>query len=435
MLSMLLGVGVMSVALYLLLHSLLVVLAAVAVGVAMLAWRIGVRNSIGVFLLLMIVQYLVIALLQFYGVRQYREISAIKDVILVAAPLWYVTQVKSLQLLAADVVLALALFSVLASQIFHPGLEGLRVDWEWVLPYFLGRVMVVGTSAQAFWAKCAVWTCAVAAILGAWEVFVLGPEPRTLLVNATLGERHLDSTFFATGYTGLRAASTTVAPLTLAGFCMIALFLWWAYMKNPLPALLVGAGLILTVTRSATVMVVVGVSIIALRRKERARIIGLIVVFCIAIAIAIPTLDLDRFVKATFSSGADVSLEGHQASLSQGVTLMLENPLGTGAGTVGPRTILKSTSAHNIESSYLTIAIEYGIVPGILFAGFVLTCLWQLFRVRSSIGYAAFATLLGFALLLGVSAPNQDLPLNVWVWFLVGQGIKASSGEGFLEPI
>jgi hypothetical protein len=385
--------------------------------------------------LLMTVQYIVIALLQFYGVRQYKEISAIKDVILAAAPIWYLTQAKSIRFVAADGVILAALLYVVAGQIFHPELQGVRVDWEWVLPYFLGRLLVIGPSAQALWAKCAVWTCAVLSILGAWEVFVLGPEPRTLLVNATLGERRLDSTFFATGYTGLRAASTTVAPLSFAGFCMIGLFLWWVYMKNPLPALLVGAGLILTVTRSATAMFIVGVSVIALRRKERVRIIWLVAVACLGIGIAISTLDLDKFIKATFSSGADVSLQGHRQSVSQGITLMFDNPLGTGAGTVGPRTVLKSSTARNIESSYLTIAIEYGIVPGMLFAGFVLMCLWRLFKVRSPIGYAAFATLLGFALLLGVSAPNQDLPLGTWVWFLVGQGMTPSTGEGAPETV
>jgi len=137
-------------------------------------------------------------------------------------------------------------------------------------------------------------------------------------------------------------------------------------------------------------------------------------------------LGLKGFVQAGLSSQSDLSLQVHEASLLQGFGLALEHPGGTGAGTVGPRTIVSSTTGLVIESSYLTITVEYGLVVGALFVGFVGACLWSTFRVRGAVGYAAFAVLLGYALLLAIGPTYQDIALGCWVWFLVGQGVAAS---------
>jgi len=403
---------------YIFAHSVLLSAMILVATCVCVAFYVGIKAFTGVFLLLMSVQFLAIGLLGIFGVSQYKEISGIKEIVLSITPLWFFFYTSRYKILLPDILLLASLFVVIFGQIFSPDIGAVRLDWEWVLPYALGRVVMLSPEAQELWAKCAVWMCAFLAVLGAWEVFFLDDKARRLLLSVMTGETRLPTAFRATGYNNLRAASSTNSPLTFAAFCMVALVLWWAYMKNPLPGLLIGFGLVLTVTRSAVLGTVLGVLVISLRRRERVRILAFVMVAIIGIAIAIPTLDLKKFVDASFSSGGDVSLQGHVTSVSDGFEMALQHPLGTGAGTVGPRT------AVDIENSYLTLAVEYGLLGGLLFTGFIIACLWTTFTVRKPIGYAAFSALSGFSILLAVGPANEDLAIGCWIWFLVGQAVS-----------
>jgi len=418
------GVGFLT---YALTHSfLLLVLFLVGVVVAF-GWYIGATNSIGIFLLLIPLQWLVIALLQFNGVAEYKLISALKELFLVGAILWALHRSSRLQLTLPDILLGAALLVVFFEQLFHTDMLGLRDDWEWVLPYALGRLLILTPAVQARWAKCAVWMCAVLAVIGIWEVQFLGSAPRLLLLNASQGDTRLPSAFLATGYAGFRAASTMVSPLSFSALCVVALVLWWTYMKNPIPAVLIAAGLTMTLTRSAVFAALVGVTVVAVRRRERGRIALFGALVFIGLLVAISTLDLQQYVKATVTSGADPSVVGHRTSLVRGVAAVLENPLGLGAGTVGPRKLVKNEDALHFESSYLAIAVEYGVVGGLLFAAFVLACLWYLLRLPDPAGFAAFSILLAFALLLAQGPLHLDMPLACWVWVPVGLGISRAA--------
>jgi len=392
-----------------------------------LAGYLGAQNLIGVFLALVPLQWLVIAYLQYQGVPGYKMISALKELFLVLMILWCLYRSSRLSLTLPDLLLATALLFVSFEQLFHTDPMGLRDDWEWVLPYMLGRLIMLSPKMQALWAKCAVWMCAVLAVVGAWEVLYLGPTPRLLLVNAAQGDTKLPPPFLATGYAGFRAASTMVSPLAFSALCVVAIILWWVYMKNPIPAILIGTGLVLTITRSAMVAAAVGVCVIAIRRKERFRIAVFGVVAVVGLLAAIPSLDLEQFVNRTFMAGGDLSIVGHQLSIVQGAKQMMERPLGLGAGTVGPRVLAGNPSALNIENSYLSMAIQYGVVPAFLFAGFVAACFLRLYRLREPIGYAAFSILIGFGLLLGQGPLHLDLPLACWVWVPVGMGVARAS--------
>jgi hypothetical protein len=426
------GVGFLT---YGLTHSfLLLVIFLVCVLIAF-AWYIGATNSIGIFLLLIPLQWLVIALLQFNGVAEYKLISALKELFLVGAILWALHRSSRLQLTLPDILLGAALLVVFFEQLFHTDMLGLRDDWEWVLPYALGRLLILTPAVQARWAKCAVWMCAVLAVIGIWEVQFLGSAPRLLLLNASQGDTRLPSAFLATGYAGFRAASTMVSPLSFSALCVVALVLWWTYMKNPIPALLIAAGLTMTLTRSAVAAAVVALLVLAVRRRERGRVALFSAVFVIGLLIAVSTLDLRQFVNATFSSGADLSTVGHKTSVVKGFNAMLENPLGIGAGTVGPHQAVTNGDVLQIESSYLVVAVEYGVLVGLLYSAFVASALWSIFQLREPVTYAAFSLLLGFALLLAVGPIHLDIPLACWVWCWVGMGVTCAADTASIPTL
>jgi hypothetical protein len=412
---------------YTLTQSALALGAVLAVIVVVVARRVGAKNATGIFLLLMSVQWLAIALLRFNGFEQYEAVSALKEVILVVATGYFFYRTKRFQLTSADLLLAGALLLIFFEQIFYTDFKGLRDDWEWALPYLLGRVLTITPRTQEIWAKCAVWFCALLAIIGAWEIEVLGSFPRVLLLGITEGDTKLPAPFLANGYSGFRAASTMVSPLAFSALCMVALLLWWTYMKNPIPAALIGAGLALTLTRSAVFATFLGALIIGIRRREKGRIALFSAIALLGLIIAVPTLNLEQYLNITFTSGADTSTEGHQASIVEGFNRMLEYPLGTGAGTVGPRVVAANPDALDVESSYLTIAVEYGIAVGALYVGFLIACLWSLFKLHERIGYAGFAILLSFGILLAIGPLHLDIPLACWVWVPIGMGVARAA--------
>jgi hypothetical protein len=415
--------------------SILPAAAILAVSAAGAAWQLSTRTSVGIFLMLMPLQWLVIAVLQFAGVAQYQAISGMKEVILVAATLWFLSRSSRLRLTIPDAVLVSVLTLAIFEQIFHTDIKGLRDDWEWTIVYLLGRVLVLRPSTQALWAKAAVWMAAVLSLIGIWEVEYLGSAPRLLLLRTAYGDTRLPSAFTATGYSGLRAASTMASPLIFSGLCVVALVLWWIYMKNPIPAIIIGTGLTFTLTRSAFVAALVAVVVAGIRRREKIRLSALAAVVAVGLAIAIPTLDLSHFLNATLNFGADTSTLGHQTSIVHGFEVMLDHPLGIGAGTVGPRQVEKSSDALSIESSLLTIAIEYGIAGGALYAAFLIACLWSMWRLQEPVGYAGFSILLGYFLLLCVGPLHFDIPLGCWVWFAVGMAITRAAETGDIASI
>ena len=424
------ALGVISVfvsARYISLPIIIAVVLCFTAAAAAIAFRMTMRTITGIFLLLIPLQWFAIALLQLNGVQYYELISALKEVFLVLAILWFAYREQRFRVTIPDFILAAAIVIALLEQIYHTDIRSFRDDWEWVLPYMLGRVVAIPRRTVRNWARGAVWMCVGLAIFGGWEVLVLGPQFRLLLLSIVEGDLKLPPPFFADGYDGLRAASTMVSPLSFSAVCMVALIFWWTFMDNPVPALLIAAGLVLTVTRSALLAAVIGVFLIGMRRHEAKRLSVLILALIASLAVAIPLLHLDKFVTLTFTPGADTSLVGHQNSVVNGFDVMLAHPLGTGAGSASPRSLAREEASMDIESAYITIAVEYGIPVGILYVGFFVACSWTLFGLRDNVGYAAFSVLVGFALLLAVGPLHQDLPVACWIWVPVGMAVARSS--------
>lgn len=412
---------------YLLTHSMVAAGVPLLIGLIAAMLRVGIKTSIGIFLLLMPLQWLVITLIHYFGVSQYQLISATKEMIIVAAILWLLYSSPRVLIVLPDILLVLILFVILFLQIFHMDFLGLRDDWEWLLLYMLGRLLVLQPVDDSLWAKCAVWMCAALAIVGIWEVEFLGSGPRVLLLQLSQGDTKLPNPFLAQGYDGFRAASTMDSPLAFSALCMVALMLWWTYMKNPIPALIIGAGLAFTLTRSAAAMAVLGCLVIGLRRKELVRIAVAVVIAVLGFLAAIPILNLSKYLDASFISRTDASEQFHRVSLIEGYQVMLDNPLGSGAGTYGPRQWQNNRGKLDIEDSYLTIAAEYGVITGLLYVSFVVSCLVILIKLHEPLGYVAFSILLGYALLLAQGDLHLSVPVACWVWVPVGMAINRAA--------
>jgi hypothetical protein len=379
--------------------------------------------ALGILLAQMPFNYLGIMLGYFFGLPLMTLFSSFKDIglLLVSCVLW---KKNGLRLCTADKFLAgfvlLAVFHTLAGGGI---LKGLQYDLEFVLPYFAGRVAILSLRQQEFWARVAVWIIAVVAVLGMIEVFFLGPGPRTIFYTSLSGEEELSAPFHAGGFEGLRASSTMVGPLEFATLCMVGLIIWWVYSKNPLPAGLIAAGLICSVTRSATLGTAGAISLLAYRLNQGKRFLVYSIVGVLLLLAAIPIVGLNDYLSIS-AKAQDLSAETHRNEILEGVRYVIIHPLGTGPGSVGPLAFQRNPDALQIEDTYLAFSAQYGFFTAICFIGFLWSAFRSVWRNNTRLGHLATGILVGFSLVMVVLLIHQDFRLACWVWFPVGLAIN-----------
>lgn len=317
--------------------------------------------------------------------------------------------------------------------VFGGKLLPLLSDFNLMIAYAVGRVAVVTVNQEKVWARRAVWIVAILAMVGLIEVFIIGEVPRSILYFAvaehgTIESGGLSNSFHAFGYSGLREASTMFGPLHFAPLCMVAILIWWVYLRNPLPAAMVAVGLICTVTRSAWLGTAVALPLLAILTKQTRRFSMYAGVAITLFAISIPVLGLGDYLFATKRS-EDPSAEEHRRVIYESADFISEHPLGVGPGNAG-RWAYETFSIDNaffVDDTYLTIATQYGIPTVLCFLGFLLTALRLSWQQGTHMGNLAVGILVGLGVIMTVFNAHDIFPLACWIWFPVGLAVRSST--------
>jgi hypothetical protein len=306
-------------------------------------------------------------------------------------------------------------------------LAALWIDFNFVLPYFAGRMVTLTREQEQLWARCAVWIAAVLSMLGLLEVFVFGEGPRTLLYLAIDSETEggkLTASFHGTGFTGLREAATMVGPNGFGALCMIALILWWVYCRNPLPAGMVATGLICSVTRSAWLGTAAVIPLLAIMMGETKRLFLYATLALALFAASIPVLGLSDYLFFT-KTGQDPSAEGHREQIVDGLKYAADHPLGSGNEKLSPVALKQDSNVFVFETTYPYLAAAYGIAVVLSFAGFLLSALHVVRRNQSQLGYSAIGILVGMSLVMIFTLPLNDRRLACWAFFPLGLAVRS----------
>src|SRR5579864_3060827 len=328
--------------------------------------------------------------------------------------------------------LLLICFGLAAVHLFLPGsLLGLLTDFNFMIAYAAGRVTVLSTEKEQRWANRAVWIVAFLAVLGMIEVFVIGEGPRTVLYLAVgrggTQDGALDAAFHGQGYSWMRESSTMFGPLQFAPLCMAALIIWWVYSRKLLPGAMIAAGLICSVKRSAWLGSAVALSALAVLMGQTKRFLQYSAILLALFIAAIPLLGLTDYLVST-KTGQDASAQGHRESIVDGIQYMAHHPLGVGPGNAGKFALDEST-AFSVENSYLTLAVEYGILTALCFIGFMASVVRTLWRQKTRVAYVAIGIVLGFGTVMIFAALHDVFPLACWLWFPVGLAIRCASED------
>lgn len=323
-----------------------------------------------------------------------------------------------------DVLLLLLLGVAVAHRCFGGTWLGIKDDLEFALPFAAGRCLHISEQGRLLWVKLALAAMMAVALLGLLEFVFVPPELRALWMAL----QAVPSQFYASGYEGARIASTLNGPAEFGLLCGFALVLFAAFRDRLsrrwwLVVPLLAAGLALSVTRSAWIGALLGLTVVEAKRVGYRGAMLLAGCLLAALFAAVLALGMTPFFRAT-TSGEETSLQVHRESLSDYSAAVWRHPLGSGPGTVGPRAVERSAAAVNPESSYLGLALGYGWLGGFLFVAFCWTCLRRCWRIRTATNTAASAMLLGYLAAMFVLPLHMSFSLACWAWFAAGMGVR-----------
>ena len=401
-----------------------------ATGALLILWLVCRHpvGSLGIFLMFIPVFTLTFLLAKFFGPPYvaWLQGSDRAALLLVTVVLWWRNGIK---LSTPDWFLLACFGAAILRLAFGGTLIGLLTDFSFMIAYAAGRMTVLTTDQEKLWARRAVWTVAVLSVLGMIEVFFIGEGPRTLLyLSAAAGGTQggaLDAAFHGEGYLGLRESSTMFGPLQFAPLCMAGLILWWVYCRDRIPGIMIAAGLICSVTRSAWVGTALAVGVLALLMQQAKRFLLYTALALGLFLAAIPILGLGDYLFTT-KTGQDPSAQGHRESIFEGLKYVSNHPLGIGPGNVGKYAVKNDYAAAGFENTYLTFAAEYGIANALCFIGFLASLLMMLLRARTQSAYVAIGIVVGFSAIMMFAALHDVFPLACWLWFPVGLAIRSS---------
>lgn len=400
-------------------------LAMALIGVLWLALRYPV-TGLGAFLIVMPEFTLLFLIAKFFGPGFIGSLEGIDRAVLflLLAILIYKYRIK----LKLPDYLILACFFLVAIRLPFDGSPlALVADFGFLLPYTAGRYVNLTDEQIIRWARRAVWITAFLSVIGLIEVLFVGQGPRTLLYlsvaeKATSGDA-LNASFRASGFTGMRASSTMLGPLQFGPLCMVGLIVWWVFGENLILGLLIVAGLVSTLSRSAWLGAFLAIPLTSMLIGQYTRFLRYLVIGSLAFVLALPFLGIGNFLTAT-KSGEDVSAQQHHDSLASGLQYIATHPMGGGSANMGRQATKSNDNATYFESMYLTFASEYGWLPLLLFLGFLASCIFLLWNSRTPLGITAVGIVFGFAGTLSVLSIHDVFPLACWVWFPVGLALQ-----------
>jgi hypothetical protein len=386
------------------------------------------NTVLGAFLAFVPIDFMAIALGKFLGLPHMTLVSVLDKEFLLLLLFFILWRKNGFKATAPDWFLLACFVLGVVRTMFSGTLAGLSLDFDFMIPYAVGRVFVLDAKQEALWARCAVWIAAGLSVLGMFEVFVLGEGPRTALYLAIDSETEggqLTTAFHGVGFLGLREAATMVGPAGFGSLCMIALIVWWVYCRNPVPAAMVGAGLICSVTRNAWLGAAIALSVLAFRMNQTKRLLTYAALALALFVASIPILGLTDYLYYN-KTGQDPSATYHQNEIIRGISYDLEHPFGSGNEKVSPDVAKQNTNASFFETTYPTFAAAYGIPALLCFIGFLYSSFRLVLRTRTPLGYTALGILIAMCVVMTFTNSLIDRRLICWSWFPIGLAVRSS---------
>ncbi|HBI02782.1 MAG TPA: hypothetical protein DDY49_01970, partial [Paenibacillaceae bacterium] len=258
------------------------------------------------------------------------------------------------------------------------------------------------------------------------------------LLQFGYGENHfLGTAFYIVGGEFQRLVGTFGSPNEFGLFTSMALMLgiyYYGVTKNKWLLLFIAvemAAVVYTFSRSswlatffATIYLIVTMNLIKFKKIELKNIPKKNYFFivpglaAVLFAVYILVLKIYNYIHITIT-GQDPSSLGHFFSLVEGVMKVIENPAGFGLGYNGPKAEVVGLDVVIIESSYILLAFEFGVIGLLLF---LLVMYFTIKKFRENLSTRPVNMAITIAFLTGCFfLPQiQSLDVTYFYWSMVG---------------
>ncbi|MCX6469614.1 MAG: O-antigen ligase family protein [Corynebacteriales bacterium] len=130
--------------------------------------------------------------------------------------------------------------------------------------------------------------------------------------------------------------------------------------------------------------------------------------------------------RATIAGAADPSFVGHADSLAASLPKLLANPIGGGLGEVGPRAVRFTQSPVLVESYWLVIGLESGLIVLAMYLAILVFLTLTGLKAGTLVAFTAPAALAGSLVSQMVLPTMQEGAVCYTLWIVVSCGIAAA---------
>jgi hypothetical protein len=239
------------------------------------------------------------------------------------------------------------------------------------------------------------------------------------------------TSLFSAGNLWPRAFSPYVAPNEMAVVMAALLAVIWLFPRLPVVAkmaltVLPSVAIVLSGSRSALLGALIVACVLAARALHSRS--GLLSVAFLVLGSFGVIAGAALYITNSLGDGGDPSLGGHSSSLSEGISGLIQNPLGVGLGLVGPRAQDYENSFH-VESFWLLIGLESGVVVLALFVSLMILLVRRSVLTPTNLGFLGAAVLSATLVSQLVLPTFQEGAVSYTVWILVGLSVAAVQRE------
>lgn len=260
--------------------------------------------------------------------------------------------------------------------------------------------------------------------LGVFPVPLGAPFPSSLFVAGSIVPR---------GFSPYAAPNESAAVATMMLAVLWTRPRWPLWLKAAL-TLLPLVAIYLTQSRSGYIgLALLGAALVswAIFRARPAMMWAFLTIMAAA---GVAGVTLYLFIDKVVSHVADPSLIGHSDSLLENIPFLVTHPFGYGLGMVGPRALNYSSDAILVESFFLLLAIESGILVMLLFAVLLVYLFQGGMRARTLDGFLPTAVIASSLVSFTVLPTLQEGPVAYTLWILCGMGVVAARAGGTYGP-
>jgi len=248
------------------------------------------------------------------------------------------------------------------------------------------------------------------------------------------------TSLFSSGNDWPRAFSPYVAPNEMAVVMAAMLAVIWLtpgrrWVVNAALTALPLVAIYLSASRSGILGAVVVLCVLAARAIFKKS--PLLSVFFLLIAMFGVVVGAGLYITNRLDDAGDPSIGGHSASMAEGLTMLTEHPWGIGLGLVGPRTV-DIPGSYQVESFWLLIALESGLVVLALFVGLLGVLAVRSIASRTPLGFIGAAVIAASLVSQLVLPTFQEGAVSFAVWLIVGLSVvaqQAARGDLAAPPV